>query len=231
MRRFMGVVMVLALLAASVMPAAAQQKMTLDKISETGTLTIGTRTGSPPFGYVNARNEWVGFSIDLVEELIKPAIEKKIGKPVKVEKKESAPPTRIPLLSSGAVDLIAETMTEVHGMLAKEVSADELKLAKESISRSLPALFETTQSTVGTIGGLFMYELPADYYEQLPARLDALTAAEVFEATKKHLTPDHMIVVAVGDRKTIEPQIARLKLGMIGYRTPDGMVAEAVAAR
>ena len=114
MRRFIGVVMVLALLAASVMPAAAQTKPTLDKIGETGTLTIGTRTGSPPFAYVNARNEWVGFSVDLVEELIKPALEKKLGKPIKVEKKESTPPTRIPLLSSGAVDLIAGTMTDTR---------------------------------------------------------------------------------------------------------------------
>ena len=58
MRRLVGIVMVVALLAASVLPAAAQQKMTLDKISETGTLTIGTRTGSPPFAYVNPRNEY-----------------------------------------------------------------------------------------------------------------------------------------------------------------------------
>jgi ABC-type amino acid transport substrate-binding protein len=110
----MGFVMALALLVVGVAPAPAQQKSTLDKIGETGTLTIGTRTGSPPFGYVNAKNEWVGFSIDLVDELIKPALEKKLGKPIKVEKKESTPPTRIPLLSSGAVDLVAETMTDTR---------------------------------------------------------------------------------------------------------------------
>ncbi len=114
MRKLMGLFMALTLLAAGVGPAAAQQKSTLDKIGETGTLTIGTRTGSPPFGYVNAKNEWVGFSIDLVDELIKPALEKKLGKTIKVEKKESTPPTRIPLLSSGAVDLIAETMTDTR---------------------------------------------------------------------------------------------------------------------
>ena len=114
MRRWMGFVMALALLVVGVAPAPAQQKSTLDKIGETGTLTIGTRTGSPPFGYVNAKNEWVGFSIDLVDELIKPALEKKLGKPIKVEKKESTPPTRIPLLSSGAVDLVAETMTDTR---------------------------------------------------------------------------------------------------------------------
>ena len=114
MRRLMGLVMALAVLAAGMTPAQAQQKSTLDKIAETGALTVGTRTGSPPFGYVNAKNEWVGFSIDLVEELVRPALEKKLGKPIKVEKKESTPPTRIPLLSSGAVDLIAETMTDTR---------------------------------------------------------------------------------------------------------------------
>jgi ABC-type amino acid transport substrate-binding protein len=75
-------------------------------------LTIGTRTGSPPFAYVNKNNEWVGFSIDLVEMLVKPEVEKAVGRPVKIEKKESTPPTRIPLLSSNAVDLIAGTMTD-----------------------------------------------------------------------------------------------------------------------
>jgi ABC-type amino acid transport substrate-binding protein len=37
-----------------------------------------------------------------------------VGKPVKLEKKESTPATRIPLLSSGAVDLIAGTMTDTR---------------------------------------------------------------------------------------------------------------------
>src|SRR6267378_3612666 len=114
MRRPMGLVMALAVLAAGMAPAQAQQKSTLDKIGETGTVTVGTRTGSPPFGYVNAKNEWVGFSIDLVEELVKPALEKKLGKSIKIEKKESTPPTRIPLLSSNAVDLIAGTMTDTR---------------------------------------------------------------------------------------------------------------------
>ena len=92
-------------------PALAQQD-TLEKIKSSGTLTIGTRTGSPPFAYINKNNEWVGFSIDLVEMLVKPSVEKAVGKSIKIEKKESTPPTRIPLLTSGAVDLIAGTMTD-----------------------------------------------------------------------------------------------------------------------
>jgi len=92
--------------------APASAETTLEKISRTGTLTIGARTGSPPFGFINDKKEWVGFSIDLVEQAIVPGLAKKLGKPIKIEKKESTPATRIPLLLASAVDLLAETMTD-----------------------------------------------------------------------------------------------------------------------
>jgi polar amino acid transport system substrate-binding protein/glutamate/aspartate transport system substrate-binding protein len=93
-------------------PAAAET--TLEKIDKSATLTIGTRRGSPPFAYINQKNEWVGFSVDLVERAVLPAIQKKLNKQVKLEKKESTPQTRIPLLTANSVDLIAETMTDTQ---------------------------------------------------------------------------------------------------------------------
>jgi ABC-type amino acid transport substrate-binding protein len=92
--------------------APASAETTLEKIARTGTLTIGARATSPSFGFINDKKEWVGFSIDLVEQAIVPALSKKLGKPVKVEKKESTPATRFALLSANAVDLLAETMTD-----------------------------------------------------------------------------------------------------------------------
>ncbi len=112
MKRLMLLLLSVSLALGGVTSAAAES--TLEKIARTGTLTIGTRTGSPPFAYVNKQNDWVGFSIDLVEQLILPSVSKKVGKPVTLEKKESAPATRIPLLASNAVDLIAETMTDTR---------------------------------------------------------------------------------------------------------------------
>jgi len=87
---------------------------TLEKIERTGTLVIGTRTDSPPFAFVNKNNEWVGFSIELVEKTILPVISKRLNKSVKFDRKESTPQTRIPLLTSNAVDLIADTMTDTQ---------------------------------------------------------------------------------------------------------------------
>jgi ABC-type amino acid transport substrate-binding protein len=112
MKRLLVLLLALAVGLGGARPVLAET--TLEKIERTGTLTIGTRTGSPPFGFVNKQNEWVGFSIDLVEQAVKPAIERKVGKPITVEKKESTPATRIPLLTSNAVDLIAETMTDTR---------------------------------------------------------------------------------------------------------------------
>ena len=112
MRRLLLLLATVIAIAGSITVSRAQT--TLEKMNKTGVLTIGTRTGSPPFAYVNKNNEWVGFSIDLVETAILPLISKKLNKQIKLEKKESAPNTRIPLLTSNAVDLIAETMTDTQ---------------------------------------------------------------------------------------------------------------------
>jgi len=103
-----------AVVAALATTNASLAQGTLEKIDKSGALVIGTRTGSPPFAYVNKNNEWVGFSISLVEQAILPALSKKLNKQIKLEKKESTVPTRIPLLTSNAVDLIAETMTDTQ---------------------------------------------------------------------------------------------------------------------
>jgi ABC-type amino acid transport substrate-binding protein len=110
MKRTLVVLLALAVTLALAAPAPAQD--TLEKVKSSGTLTIGTRTGSPPFAYINKDNQWVGFTIDLVDMLVKPEVEKAVGKSIKIEKKESAPATRIALLASNAVDLIAGTMTD-----------------------------------------------------------------------------------------------------------------------
>jgi glutamate/aspartate transport system substrate-binding protein len=108
MKRF-GIFLMVAVLVLGIAGFSAAET-TLEKIKRTGVFTVGTRTASPPFGYINKQNEWVGFSIDLAR-LVNTALEKKLGQSIKFELKESTPATRIPLLTSMAVDLISGTMT------------------------------------------------------------------------------------------------------------------------
>ena len=68
-------------------PGPVLAETALGKIGRTGVLTAGTRGISIPFAFINERNEWIGFSIDLLEA-IRARLEKKLGKPIKLEKKE-----------------------------------------------------------------------------------------------------------------------------------------------
>jgi polar amino acid transport system substrate-binding protein len=76
----------------------------LETIKGRGKLLAGVKYDTPPFGFVDSSNEVAGFDIDLVRE-----IAKKLGVPVEFVKVTS--PTRIPLLVSGNVDLVAASMT------------------------------------------------------------------------------------------------------------------------
>jgi polar amino acid transport system substrate-binding protein len=87
--------------------ASAQAQGTLAKIKERGKLLAGVKLDTPPFGSLDDKNEPAGFDIDLVRK-----IGARIGVPVELVKVTSA--TRIPLLVSGNVDLVAASMTHTR---------------------------------------------------------------------------------------------------------------------
>ncbi len=124
---------------------------------------------------------------------------------------------------------IGEILKEVKGMLEKPVGDEELRLAKESTIRTLPANFQTTWNTAGTIATLYLYDLPPDYFQTMPARVAAITSADVQAIAKKYLAPDRMLVIAVGDRAQIAPQITKLNLGAIAIRDLDGKEVSSAA--
>lgn len=92
----------------------------LEKIDKTGKVTIGFREGSVPFGFMNEKGEWVGFGLDLGQEITK-ALSEKFGKEIKLFKKPINPKTRIPLVVNGTVDMGIGSTTIT---LAREDVAD-----------------------------------------------------------------------------------------------------------
>jgi ABC-type amino acid transport substrate-binding protein len=95
-------------LGAMAIPAAAQTPQgSIAKIKERGKLLAGVKLDTPPFGLLDDKNEPAGFDIDLVRR-----IGARIGIPVELVKVTSA--TRIPLLVSGNVDLVAASMTHTR---------------------------------------------------------------------------------------------------------------------
>jgi zinc protease len=121
---------------------------------------------------------------------------------------------------------VAEIMKEIHRMIDTPMTPEELSLAKDSQSRSLPGIFETNSGEAGALSEIFVYNLARDYFSTLPERLNAVTSEDAEAVAKKYLHPDQLILVCVGDRAKIEPQLVKLDLGAVEFRDADGNVVK-----
>lgn len=117
---------------------------------------------------------------------------------------------------------VREILIETERMRTSDVMREELAVAKDSISRSLPGLFETTPQIASTIGQLFVHNLPTNYYRSLPGEIDTVSVADLRRVAEKYLQPEQMTVVAVGDKSKIREPLERLELGPVQCLDVDG---------
>ena len=121
---------------------------------------------------------------------------------------------------------VAELLREAQAMVDKPLGQDELLGARNAELLSLPNRFETNSDIGASLAETFVFDLPLDYYSALPARLAAVTAADVQAAARRYLDPRHLVVVAVGERKRILPQLEKLKLGPVEVRDSEGQLRD-----
>jgi len=114
--------------------------------------------------------------------------------------------------------------------MVKGIPADELVRAKDDIARSFPKTFEATgriSSRLRALESLVVYGLPDDYYASYVPAILAVRPIDVQRAAQQYMHPDHLTIVIVGDRKTIEPSIRALNLGSIKDVTIDDVFTPA----
>jgi zinc protease len=128
----------------------------------------------------------------------------------------------------------AQVRTDVTGPAARELfselnrihtdpaTPEELKLAKDNALRSLPGSFETVGNESALMAELFVYGLPNDYFQKLPASFQAVTPEAVAKAAQDTIHPQNLVVVAVGDRAKIQSDLEKLDLGPIELRDESG---------
>jgi zinc protease len=119
---------------------------------------------------------------------------------------------------------VHEVMIELKRMAETRVTPEELTLAKDAITQSLPASFETSDRTVGALGALFTYGLPLNYYSNLGEQISVVDAQAVQDVARKYLVPDKFTVIAVGDRAQIGPALERELEAAAQVRDAEGAV-------
>ena len=138
--------------------AQAQESGTLKKIKETGTITLGVRDSSIPFSYLDDKQSYQGYSIDLCMKAVT-AIQRHLGLTalnVKMNPVTSA--TRIPLMANGTIDLECGSTTnnierqkQVAFAPTTFVSGNRLVAKKSANVNSINDLKgKTVVSTAGT---------------------------------------------------------------------------------
>ena len=117
-------------------------------------------------------------------------------------------------------DAVDEALNEAETLVASGVTTDELARATQSLAGTARTLFDTSSSTLSAMRTLYLYDLPADYFQTRPARLARITAGDVAGAARRRFAPGAFTVVAVGDRAAIESPLRALNLGPVGLRSP-----------
>ena len=118
-----------------------------------------------------------------------------------------------PVQSDRTGDAIAEILREMKEYPAtRGATAVEVNRIKEGNIRGLPNRFETRGQIAGGIDEIVRFGRADDYYETLPAIYGALTAQTLNAAAAKDLQPGHLVIVVVGDAKTVRPQLDKLGL-------------------
>jgi glutamate/aspartate transport system substrate-binding protein len=138
--------------------AAAQSTGTLNKIKDTGVITIGHRDASVPFSYYDDNQRPVGYAVELCLRIVD-AIKTELKLPkldVKYQLVTSA--NRIPLMANGTIDLECGSTTnnlarqkEVSFTITHFLTATRLVSKKASNLKSVEDLKgKTVTSTAGT---------------------------------------------------------------------------------
>lgn len=90
---------------------APRQISTLDKIRQTGTITLGTREASIPFNYLDDNQQHAGFSWEIAQRVVA-SVKQELKRPdLAVKTMTVTPQTRIPLVANQTVDLECSSTT------------------------------------------------------------------------------------------------------------------------
>lgn len=115
---------------------------------------------------------------------------------------------------------MTEFIKEIQRLGATAVPAKELADAKRSLVASFALGLEYPSTALNYAIIRKIYGFPFDYWDTYPAKLSAVTAADVQRVAKKYLNADAMQIVAVGDASKIKSVMQ--KYGPVEVYAADG---------
>ena len=107
-------------------------------------------------------------------------------------------------------DSIVQFEDEIRKYAESGISEPELSFTRKSIGQRDARQFETPGQKLGFLSRILVYDLDESFVKEQNEILASIGAEELNELATKHLTMDDMIIVVVGDKAVILPQLEEL---------------------
>lgn len=112
------------------------------------------------------------------------------------------------------MEAIREALAEMTALRGERpIMPAELDTARATLTRGYPRNFETADQIARSVGQLALYDLPDDYFATFVPRMATLPLAEVQSAAARHLHPERVVALVVGDAERVGPTLEALELG------------------
>ena len=116
--------------------------------------------------------------------------------------------------SDATANALTDALAEIRAIRGERpVTRQELDLGRASLTRGYPRNFETADQIARAAAQLALYELPDDYFTTFVPKVMALTEEAVTAVAARHIDPDRLLSVIVGDRDKLSPSLRSLDLG------------------
>jgi zinc protease len=127
------------------------------------------------------------------------------------------------IISAKTDAALVEFMKELRGITgSRPVTDEELATAKDALVQRLPGIFGSVAGINTSIRTLWIYGLPDGYYQQYAKAVAAVTRDDVVRVAKRYIDLDHLAIVIVGDRATIEGPLKATGIAPIVVLDVDG---------
>ena len=111
---------------------------------------------------------------------------------------------------------IIEFVKELKSYHAQGISKDELAFTRNAINQKDALKYETPRAKLRFLAQILEHDLTPEFVAQRTKILSEISAEEINALSAKHLNIDDMLMVVVGDAKTLKPKLAEL-----GYKVED----------
>ncbi len=105
---------------------------------------------------------------------------------------------------------VREILGEMERMKTEPPSAEELELAINALTLSLPRLFETVGQVSGRVAQQVIYGLPDDYWEKFSEFVRAVTRSDVERVAERLLDVERATIVIVGPVRDFTAELEAL---------------------